>query len=411
VAKTTVTKAVLPIVDIVRNKPATKYIEIPKYRADVTIEVTTSAKLRKPAEVPKSKMDRLKNAAEGEMLRYEKILAEEAKRLDDKVAQLMAQPSKSGEAEAKKMIEATNAMIKKALMSAEPAAQKAVEARLKKEAQGDKLLTEARVRTTIKVTLGTIKIGASVAKLVGTSGADVTSYKTIVTEVVKLGLELNQQLKNEAKLRKDLDAAIVAFIKLRGTSIRQAIERQGLQDTSSLNFSKPLDAIKGALAKIKAAGEEITQGKDLKSIGKNIMDFAIKSIRGKLNDAEKARKFYREHTTKTRQRADKLGAAGDRLMKAAKKAKGLKDGVKIGAECMNIRRQASAMNAKLVAREKYLDDMQELMKANGLQIDDQTTIQKLKALDKATILTEGKGLMDAIKEVKGLVDNIVEAVA
>ncbi|MEM9583100.1 MAG: hypothetical protein AAGA08_08295 [Pseudomonadota bacterium] len=410
-AKKTVTKAVLPIVDLVRNKPKLKYIEIPKYRADVVIEVTTVAKLRKPKEAPKSAMDRLKAEADKVMLNYEKVIREEAIKLDGKIDKLMQQPSKSGEAEAKKMIEATNVMIKNALRSAEPAAQKAVEARLKKEAQGDKLLTEARVRTGIKVTVSSIKIGASVAKLVGTSGADVTSYKTILQEVVSLGLELKQQLKNEAALRKDLDKAVVVFLKSRESSIQQAISRQGLTDLSGLNFSKPKEAIKAALGKIKAAGDEITKGKDIRTIGQDVMKFAISKIKGKLNDIETARKKYREHTTKTRQRADKLGASGDKLMKAAKKATGLKDGVKLGAQCMNLRRQATAMNAKLMEREKYLEDIQSLMQANGLEIDDQTTIQKLKALDKATIGTESKALFDAIKEVKGLVENIAEAAA
>lgn len=409
-AKKTVTKTVLPIVDLVRNKPKLKYIEIPKYRADVVIEVTTTAKLKTPKEAPKSAMDRLKAEANKVMLNYETVIREEAIKLDNKVAQLMEQPSKSGEAEATKMIEATNVMIKNALKSAEPAAQKAVEARLKKEAQGDSLLKEARVRTGIKVTMSGIKIGASVAKLVGTSGADVSSYKTIAKEVVSLGLELKQQLKNEAALRKDLDTAVVVFLKSRESSVQQAIERQGLTDFSGLNFSKPKEAIKGALGKIQAAGEEITKGKDIRTIGQDLMKFAIAKIKGKLNDIEAARKKYREHTTKTRHRADKLGSAGDRLMKAAKKAKGLKDGVKLGAQCMNLRRQASALNAKLEQREKYLEDIQSLMQANGLEIDDQTTIQKLKALNKASIATESKALFDAIKEVKGLVDNIAEAV-
>ena len=92
-AKKTVTKTVLPIVDLVRNKPKLKYIEIPKYRADVVIEVTTTAKLKAPKEAPKSAMDRLKAEAEKVMLNYETIIRDEAIKLDSKVAQLMAQPS------------------------------------------------------------------------------------------------------------------------------------------------------------------------------------------------------------------------------------------------------------------------------------------------------------------------------
>lgn len=409
-AKTKVTNHKFYVVDLVRKKPKTQYIEIPAYRVDVNIEVTTKALLKTPKPAPSTALKRLETAARDELGRYETVIAAEAKRLDAKVVELMKQPSKAGEAEANKMIETTNSMILKALASAQGAAQKAVEKRLKKEAQGDKLLKEARVKTTVKVGKAIIKVSASVAKLVATAGADVTSYKTIVTETVKMGLELKQQLKNEAKLRKDLDKAVLTFIKLRGSSIRQAIERQGLKDTSGIDFTKPLVAIKGAVKKIQAAGAEVTKGKDPKAILKNIADFTIKSIKSYLADCEKARKAYREHTTKTRHKTDALGGSADKLMKAAKSAKSLKEGVRIGAECMSIKRQATAMGVKLDTREKYLDDMQALMKMNGLEIDDKTTIQKLKALDASTILTEGKGLIDTVKEVKGLVDNVVDAV-
>lgn len=411
-AKTTVTKATLPIIDIVRSKPKLIYLEIPKYRADVVIEVTTTGKLSKPKEVPSTAMNRLKAAAEAVMLDYEKIIKEEAVRLDKKIGELMQEPTKKNVAAAQQMIADSNMSIKNALASAEPAAQKAVEKTLKAEAQKDKLLKEARVKTTVKCSLGVIKIGASVAKLIATSGAEITSYKTIVVEVAKLGLEINQQLKNEAKLRKDLQKGLAAFLKLRETSVQQAIDRQGLGDIAgNLDYSKPMAAIKGALKSAKDAGEEVTQGRDLKSIAAKIMDFSVKKIKSNLADVEKARVAYREHTTKTRHRADKLGASADKLMKAMKSNRTLKEGVKIGAKCMDLKRAGSAMNKKLAEREAFLVEIQEMMKGNGLEIDDRTTIQKIKELEKLTILEEGKGVLDAIKDIKGLVDNVVEAAA
>jgi hypothetical protein len=411
-AKTTVTKATLPIIDIVRSKPKLIYLEIPKYRADVVIEVTTTGKLSKPKEVPSTAMNRLKAAAEAVMLDYEKIIKEEAVRLDKKIGELMQEPTKKNVAAAQQMIADSNMSIKNALASAEPAAQKAVEKTLKAEAQKDKLLKEARVKTTVKCSLGVIKIGASVAKLIATSGAEITSYKTIVVEVAKLGLEINQQLKNEAKLRKDLQKGLADFLKLRETSVQQAIDRQGLGDIAgNLDYSKPMAAIKGALKSAKDAGEEVTQGRDLKSIAAKIMDFSVKKIKSNLADVEKARVAYREHTTKTRHRADKLGASADKLMKAMKSNRTLKEGVKIGAKCMDLKRAGSAMNKKLAEREAFLVEIQEVMKGNGLEIDDRTTIQKIKELEKLTILEEGKGVLDAIKDIKGLVDNVVEAAA
>jgi hypothetical protein len=141
------------------------------------------------------------------------------------------------------------------------------------------------------------------------------------------------------------------------------------------------------------------------------MDFSVKKIKSNLADVEKARVAYREHTTKTRHRADKLGASADKLMKAMKSNRTLKEGVKIGAKCMDLKRAGSAMNKKLAEREAFLVEIQEVMKGNGLEIDDRTTIQKIKELEKLTILEEGKGVLDAIKDIKGLVDNVVEAAA
>lgn len=346
-----------------------------------------------------------------ELERYEKVITEEAVKLDAKVGKLMETPGAAAQKEAEKMIQATNASIKNAMDSAEGAAQKAIEARLKKEAQGDKLLKEARVKTTLKVGLGTIKIAGSVAKLVATSGADVTSYKTIVVEVVKLGMEINQQLKNEAKLRKDLYTGIQAYITLRGTVLMQAAERQGITDTSGISVKKPIEAIKKLTAKALAMGDEVTKGKDAKSIAKNLLDATVKGISAKVNDAEKARKAYREHTTKTRNKTDSLGVSADKLMKKVRASKTLKEGVKLGAECMTLKRAASELAAKLKDREAYLEEMQALMEGNGMKIDDQTTIQKLKELDKKSIASEAATLMGAIKTVKTLVDNVSKAVA
>lgn len=403
--KKTTTPHKFYVVDLIRKKPATAWIEIPKYRVEVTIEATA------PGVVPEAKLKRLEDAARERLEDYEKVIAEEAKRLDDKIGALMAQPSKSGVIAAQKMIGDTNTSIAGALRAAEGAADAAVQARLKKEAQGDKLLKEARVKTGVKVTVGVIKIGGSVAKLVATAGAEVTSYKTIVVELAKLGLELNQQLKNEEKLRKDLVDGIQSYIRLRGSTIMQAASRQGITDTSGISVAHPLDAIKALVGKAKAMGDEVTKGRDAKQIASELLDFVVKGIKSKLGDAEKARKAYREHATKTRQRTDAVSQKADKLAREMKSAKSLKEGVRIGAECMRIKSQVTAMAAKLDQRERFLDEMQALMEGNGLKIDDRTTLQKLAALDKMAILSEANSLKGSLVSIKGLVDDIVAAAA
>jgi hypothetical protein len=397
-------------VDLIRNKPRSKYIEIPKYRVDVQIDVTTKGKLS-AKEVPSSAMLRLEKVARQKLEEYETTIVKETIELDKKITSLMQQPSKAAQKEAEALAQGVNVSIKNALMSAEGAAQKAIEAQLKQDAQGDKNLKEARVRTGIKWTLGVVKITGSVAKLVATAGADATAYVTITKELVNLGKDLQQQLKNEEKLRKDLTGAVEAYIAFRGTAIMKTANKMGLTDTSGIDPKHPHDAIKAVAKKVSEAGTVAKKGfDDPKSAFPKIKDIIVKGVKSKLADAEKARKAYREHTTKTRHKTDELSAKADKLQKAMKQAKNLKQGVKIGAQCMQVKHGVSALAAKLEERVKFLEGMQDIMADNGLSIDDRTTLDKLKALDKKTVLTEGKDLISAIKTIKGTVEAVASAV-
>ncbi|HEX5371603.1 MAG TPA: hypothetical protein VFW84_02605 [Aquabacterium sp.] len=404
-AKTKVTSHKFYVVDLIRKKPTLKYLEIPTYRVDVQIDVTTKGILS-ASEVPSAAMKRLEDAARGALDTYESVIASEAAKLDAKVEKLIQDGGEKGLDAAEKLIQGANQSIKNALASAEGAAQQAIEARLKKEAQGDSNLKEARARTALKWTSGAISLSTSVARLVGTMGADVAAYISIAKTLATLGADLVQQVKNEEKLRKDLMDGIQAFITLRGTTLMQAAKRQ-MVDTSGIDVSHPLDAIKAITGKVMAAGKEVTKGRDAKTIAKDMVDFVIKGIKAKQGDAETARKHYREHTTKTRHKTDSMSTDADKLMKAMKSATNLKDGVKIGAQCMALKRSVSAMALKLTEREKFLDEMQLLMAGNGLTIDDRTTLQKIKELDKATIVAEIKEVATLANAVKGLVEALV----
>jgi hypothetical protein len=401
-AKTKVTSRKFYVVDLVRSKPKTNYLEIPAYRVDVTIDVTTKGILS-ASEVPSAKMDRLEQAGREALGKYETIIASEAGKLDKKITELFDKGNPEAEKEALSLIQGVNVSIKNALASAEGAAQQAIEARLKKEAQGDKNLTEARVRTAIKFTTGAITLGAAAGRLVASMGADVTAYISAGKTLVTLGLEINQLLKNEEKLRKDLTKGIQTYIKLRGTVMMQAIERQGV-DTSGIDISHPMDSLKVVAGKIKAGGEEVLKGRDAKTVLGNIMDFAVKGVKTQLNNAEQARVHYRNHTVKTRHKVDDLSASADKLMKATKGAGNLKEGVKLGAKAMEVKRAVAVLAKKLDEREKFLEEMQELMQGNGLAIDDRTTLQKLKQIDLMTIASEGATLLGVLSDIKSIVE-------
>ncbi len=409
-AKTKTTTHKFYVVDLIRNKPKSQYIEIPKYRVDVEIEVTTKGKLS-AKEVPSAAMERLEKTARKTLDEYEKVITEEAIKLDKKITDLMKQPSKAAQQEAEKLIQGTNASIKNALDSAEGAAQKSIEARLKKEAQGDKNLKEARVRTGLKVGKSVIKIAGSVGKLVASAGADVSSYLTITKELVNLGKELQQQLKNEEKLRSDLQKGVEAYVAFRGDEIMRAAKKIGLTDTKGIDFKKPREAMKVVADRLAEGGEVAKKEfQDPKSGLTKLKSVVIRGVKSKLADANKARQKYREHTTKTRQKVDSMSASADKLQKAMRSAKNLKEGVKIGAQCMQVKHGVSAMASKLDDREKFLDSMQDILSEAGMDIDDRTTLDKLKELDKKTILTEGKDLLKSIKTVKGAIESVASAV-
>lgn len=403
-AKTKVTTHKFYVVDLVRKKPKLSYIEIPAYRVDIQIDVTTTGILS-ASEVPSAAMKRLEDAARGELERYENTIVSEVEKIDLKIDRMLADNDPKALDEAAKLVQGINTSVKNALAAAEGAAMKAVEERLKKEIQGDKNLKEARVRTGMKWGAGAISVAGNVASLVGTMGADVTAYVSIAKTLYDLGKDLQQQLKDEEKLRKDLNEGVKAFFALRENAITQAVKRQGV-DMSGIDIKHPLDSIKAIALKAKAAGEEVLKGRDAKAVAVEVADFIVKSIKSQLADVEKARVAYRNHTVKTRERTDNLSSKADDLTKAMKAAKTLKDGVKIGAKCMEAKRSVTVMATKLKDREKYLDEMEILLKGNGLTIDDRTTFQKIRQLDLETIFTEGKELFDIAKDIYGLVSDL-----
>ena len=408
-AKTTTAKRAFKIVDLIRKRDTFEYIEVPAFPVEVVIEVTTTAMLTTPKPAPSAVFDRLEGVARAKFEEYEDTITTELVKIEAKIKGLMAQPDADALKQAEAMIEATSAMVKKALLSAEPAAEKAIEARLAKEAQRDKLLTEARVKTAIKVTTAVISLAANAAKLAATSGADVTSYLSIAKTLVSLGLELKQQLKGEEKLRSDLKDGVNAFLETRETAIMQAAVRQKLTVKGAIP-KNPVQAVQFIAKGVAAAGEEVSQGRNAGAVAKEVLDFVVRQIKAKLNDVEAARVAYRNHTVKMRQKVDAVSAKADELSNAMKAAKNLKEGVRIGAEFMTLKGAVRRMAGALQAAETFLDEMQEIMKAGGLECDDSTIIQKLNRLDVSTILSEGSGVAESIKGVYDLVSNVAAVV-
>ena len=404
-AKTKVTTRKFYVVDLVRYKPTTKYLVIDPTRVDIQIDVTTKGILS-ASDVPSAAMDRLEKAARAALDGYEKTIGSEVARLETKIQSMIDSGDPKQMEAAAGLIQGVNASIKNALANAEGAAKKAVDERLKAEIQGDKNLKEAQIKLGFKIVIGVVSVTTQVAALVASHGADIHAYYSIAKTVYEVGKEIYEYNKGEVKLRQELDTAIKAFISLRGNTLMQAAARQ-MVDTSGLTITKPVEALKEIVGRVQKAGAEALKGRDAKAVLVEVMDFTVKAIKSQMADVEKARTAYRNHVVKTRHKVDTMSVSADKLMKAMKSATNLKDGVKIGAKCMSVKSGVTAMAKKLEEREAYLTDMQDLMKGNGLTIDDRTALQKIKELDIATILSEGKMLYDAAMEVKDLIEAFV----
>jgi hypothetical protein len=404
-AKTKVSTHKFYIVDLVRYKPTTKYITIDPTRVDIQIDITTKGILS-ASEVPSAAFARLEKAAREALDTYEKVIGSEVERLEKKIQTMVDSGDPQEIAKAEKLAQGVNVSVKNALASAEGAAMKAVDERLKKEIQLDKNLKEAQLKLGFKIVVGAVRVTTNIATLVSTMGADVHAYYVIAKTCYEVGKEIYEYNKGEEKLRKELDAAIKTFIDLRGTTIMQAATRQ-MVDTSGLSVSKPVEAIKDIMGRVQAGGAELLKGRDAKGVLTEVMDFVVKGIKSQLADVEKCRVAYRNHTAKTIKKVDGLSTEADKLMKAMKAATNLKDGVKIGAKTMAMKRSVTAMAKKLEDREKFLEEMQDLMKGNGLSIDDRTALQKIKDIDLGTILSEGKEIFDAASEVKDLIEAFI----
>jgi hypothetical protein len=132
-----------------------------------------------------------------------------------------------------------------------------------------------------------------------------------------------------------------AYLKLRQNAIDEKAGQQGL--TGKLpDFPDAIVFVaKGAVNVTKAISPQ------------DVADYILKKIKTGVNDAEKARKAYREHTTKMRQKVDRVSTEGDKLFAEVKKQTTLKEGVKIGAECMQIRANATRLGQALEEALKF----------------------------------------------------------
>lgn len=382
------TKRAFYIVDLVRKRKEFANLDIPATRVDIVIEVE--------ATVPTAKMDRLEKAAREKLEEYERIIPADCDKFNKRVGDLMRQRKAK---EAEQAANDSNTAIRGAMNAAEGAAMKAVEQAKLQEAQGDQLLLEARVKTAIKFTFGVVKIVTNAVRIGGSHGADAHAWGSLVKELITLGIDINQLLTDEPKLRSDLFVGAEAYITLRTNALMEVARKKGYKGGKTPGFPK---------AVIFAAQALVGKGKeaDAKNLAKELTIFVQVKIKAKYHDVETARDMYRNETFRLREKIDEVSAKSDKLFAMMKAAPDLKEGVKIGAACMLIKGKIPKLTQDLTKAQTYLKDVDTILHNYGLDFDDTTILAKFKALDIATILTEGKVLADNLLALQDLVDAV-----
>ena len=125
-------------------------------------------------------------------------------------------------------------------------------------------------------------------------------------------------------------------------------------------------------------------------------------IQVKINDVEQAREMYRNETFRLREKVDKVSEKNDKLFAAMKQAKDLKEGVKIGALCMQLKGKVTRLTEDLTKAQTFLKESESIMQNSGLEIDDETILPKVKKLDIDTIFREGSDMVDNISAINDL---------
>jgi hypothetical protein len=287
-----------------------------------------------------------------EAQRYQKIIETEASALAKKIAGL----KKSGNLDdAKKMVDSTTASINMALKTLDTQLPSLIQKELDKQAKRDRKLLKARIKVVYKASRIVLSVGASIAKLVGSGGAEVSSYYNIAKQLRDAGMLIQQQAKGEKKLRQDLHKGYKAFL-------------DSAADDSSAS-------------------------------------------------AESALKAYRNHSTKTKNRILSAAKQADGFQVAMKKAKDLKGGVKLGAKTMTAKKEAGRLVEKYNETEAYADEFENCLADSQRKLKafvekelagkyDKLVVQKDKSLNEflayaEKFLDEVDGIMGDLGDIMG----------
>ncbi len=345
----------------------------------LVIEITSKS------EPPRLLLERLEEVANKVLDKYQKIIQEEAKRLNDEIigkkGRAKIKPSEAEKflKEAAQMAESTEKSINNALKSIQGAINEAVQAELRKLGQKDRNLLEARIKVGIDITFGVIGIAGNITKLVVSSGADVTSWLSLAKGIYDLAKIIHTACTDLDTRRKELLAAIEKFAKQKSEIAKEESE-----------------AKKSKLGKVKHMG--------------------MSAYRMAAGTAEKEAiaclKRYNNSVTKTRNHvysewSPKLNEAE----RAFKSAQSVKDAQKLFKAFNDLKHKSADMTKQIQENEAFADMVENGLKEMGAKVDLRPFTERI--FTKEGLIETAKFAKDAYSAastLKDIVETIVKAV-
>lgn len=356
------------ITDLIRARREFINLQVPAVRVDVVIQLSLPNASNKPikAKAPtdikeavtkmagkaKELLPKLEKAARDSLSQSETELTAELRNKEKLCVKFADQGRINDIARA---ANEANSLLENAVSEAKATLKKVVEYTKAKEARGNDLLLEAKLKTSVKFSGIAIK---SNAPSVENKAENVGKCLEFANDLKKIGTQVQQNLNSELRLRKNLVANVIAHLKLLAAPAPQAAEQDG---------GKVKDIAGGTKAQ-----------------------FA---------NVEKALQLYHEHTVKLAKDVNKVFEKSDDLMEELRKHPKLTDVGKLGTTCVQAKLKARTLGATLSAAQANL-------KGIGLTATRAVIVQKIKALDVGTILSEGTGLISSLSSANTLMSKV-----
>ena len=349
-------------VDLCPKKPNPLVMNLGDTR--VVVDVSITAK-QKPAPIV---LDRLiDKAAMPVIVHYQKTVQAEVNRLQDKFLQMVKARNAKGATE---LANTTTHAVKNACASLQGAVEDAVKKQVKIDYRDDQNLLEAQIKVGLTISFKVIAIGKDLAQLTVSAGADPTAWLSLAKNIYGLATVIQQEAQDEKATRKDLLTAVGKY----------CTDKQ----------------------------RRVIEAEKAKKSNKAALELAFKDIYRKFapesKKVEEERKRYKNKVTKMRHNLEGLSKKTAGLEAEMKKAKTLKEGVKLGAHVMNMKRNVKTTYVALQKAETFADDMAFLLTEAGIKVDDRTFMQKLRAFDNIPDLVSlAKDLKDAASDIQDIV--------